>query len=137
MKRKIIVRIAVLGVIAAIFGWTGTGVYSGSSAVWDLKIELEAIYGTEYKGKDVENGTEDMVFVVEPKTRLLTNWNIRNAFSMDYKYVCQVIFATYVDGNIKSIRTITYQAVDPMGAEKSEMRAYLELDTKTETTENK
>lgn len=137
MKRKIIVRIAVLGLIASILGWTGAGVYSGSSAVRDLKIELETIYGTEYKGKDVENGTEDMFFVVEPKTRLLTNWNIRNAFSMDYKYVCQVIFTTYVDGNIKSIRTITYQAVDPMGAEKSEMRAYLELDTKTETTENK
>lgn len=137
MKRRIIVRIAVLGLIAFILGWTGPGVYSGSSAVRDLKIELETIYGTEYKGKDVENGTEDMVFVVEPKTRLLTNWNIRNTFSMDYKYVCQVIFTTYVDGNIKSIRTITYQAVDPMGAEKSEMRAYLELDTKTETTENK
>ena len=91
---------------------------------------------TEYLGKDVENGTEDMVFSVEPKTWFLTNWNLRNALSIDYEYECKVVFTTYVDGTIKSVRTITYQATDPMGAEKTAERAYLDLNSKMEKTEN-
>lgn len=78
-----------------------------------------------------------MVFVVEPKTWFLTNWNLRNALSIDYDYECKVIFTTYVDGSVESVRTITYQAVDPMGAEKIAERAFLDLDSKAETTENK
>ena len=115
----------------------GVGYYSSSSAVRDLKAELESIYGTEYTGKNVDNGTEDMVFVVEPKTWFLTNWNLRNALSIDYEYECKVVFTTYVDGSTKSLRTITYQAFDPMDAEKMVERAYLDLDSKIETTENK
>ena len=78
-----------------------------------------------------------MVFVVEPKTWFLTNWNLRNALSIDYKYECKVIFTTYVDGSAESVRTITYQAIDPMGSEKIAERAFLELGSKVETTENK
>lgn len=137
MKRKLIVSFIVLCLIIAILCWVGVGSYSSGSAVRDLKTELETIYGTEYTGKDIENGTEDMVFVVEPKTWFLTNWNLRNALSIDYEYECKVVFTTYVDGSTKSLRTITYQAFDPMDAEKMVERAYLDLDSKIETTENK
>ena len=137
MKRKLMVSFVVLCLIVATLCWVGVGSYSSGSAVRDLKTELEAIYGTEYTGKDIENGTEDMVFVVEPKTWFLTNWNLRNALSIDYKYECKVIITTYVDGSAESVRTITYQAVDPMGAEKTSDRAYLDLGSKVEKTESK
>ena len=131
------VSFAILCLVVAVVCWMGVGYYSSSSAVRDLKAELESIYGTEYTGKNVDNGTEDMVFVVEPKTWFLTNWNLRNALSIDYEYECKVVFTTYVDGSTKSLRTITYQAFDPMDAEKMVERAYLDLDSKIETTENK
>ena len=137
MKRKLIVSFIVFCLINAILCWVGVGSYSSGSAVRDLKTELEAIYGTEYTGKDIENGTEDMVFVVEPKTWFLTNWNLRNALSMDYEYECKVVFTTYVVGSAKSVRTITYQAVDHMGAEKTADKAYLDLGSKVEQTESK
>ena len=137
MKRKLMVSFVVLCLIVATLCWVGVGSYSSGSAVRDLKTELEAIYGTEYTGKDIEKGTEDMVFVVEPKTWFLTNWNLRNALSIDYKYECKVIITTYVDGSAESVRTITYQAVDPMGAEKIAERAFLDLGSRVETTENK
>ena len=137
MKRKLMVSFAILCLVVAVVCWMGVGYYSSSSAVQDLKAELESIYGTEYTGKNVDNGTEDMVFVVEPKTWFLTNWNLRNALSIDYEYECKVVFTTYVDGSTKSLRTITYQAFDPMDAEKMVERAYLDLDSKIETTENK
>ncbi len=137
MKRKLIVSFCVLCVIIAILCWAGVGSYSSGAAVRDLKTELESIYGTEYTGKNIENGTEDMVFVVEPKTWFLTNWKLRNALSMDYEYECKVVFTTYVDGTAKSVRTITYQAVNPMGAEKTFDRAYLDLSSKVEKTESK
>ena len=137
MKRKLMVSFAILCLVVAVVCWMGVGYYSSSSAVRDLKAELESIYGTEYTGKDVDNGTEDMVFVVEPKTWFLTNWNLRNALSIDYEYECKVVFTTYVDGSAKSVRTITYQAVDPMGAEKTADKAYLDLGSKVEKTESK
>ena len=136
MKRKLLALFIVLCLIVAILCWAGVGSYSSSSAVQDLKAELETIYGAEYTEKDTENGTEDMVFVVEPKTRFLTNWNLRNALSIDYKYECKVVFTTYVDGSAESVRTITYQAFDPMGAEKTADRAYLDLSSKVEKTES-
>ena len=137
MKRKLFISFIALCLVVAVVCWMGVGYYSSSSAVRDLKAELESIYGTEYTGKDVNNGTEDMEFVVEPKTWFLTNWNLRNALSIDYEYECKVILTTYVDGSEKSVRTITYQASDPMGAEKTAARAFLDLESKVETTENK
>ena len=137
MKRKLILSFVVLCLIVAMLCWVGVGFYSSNSAVRDLNAELETIYGPEYTGKDVDNGTEDMVFIVEPKTWFLTNWNLRNALSIDYEYECNVIFTTYVDGSVKSVRTITYQAVDPMGEEKMAERAHLALDSKVEQIENK
>ena len=137
MKKKIFVFVAVLVMMIAFFCWAGIGFYSSGSAVRDLKIELEAIYGTEYKERDTETGTEDMAIFVEPKTWFLTDWNLRNALSMDYKYECKVVFTTRVDGSIRNIRTITYQAVDPMGSENGDIRAHLLLESKAETTEKK
>ena len=136
MRRKLIASIVVLYLVVAFFCWIGVGSYSSGSAVRALKTELETIYGTEYTRKDTENGTEDMVFVVESKTWFMTNWNVRNALSIDYKYECKVIFTTFVDGNVASVRTISYQAVDPMGADKTYERAFLDLGSKVETTEN-
>ena len=137
MKSNLIVLFVVLCMIVTVLCWMGIGSYSSSSAVQDLRAELETIYGSEYTGKDVENGTEDMVFVVEPKAWFLTNWNLRNALSIDYEYNCKVIFTTYIDGSTESVRTITYQAVDPMGEEKIAQRAFLDLSSKVETTQNK
>ena len=137
MKRKLVASFAVLILIVSVLCWVGIGFYSSGAAVHDLKTELQTIYGTEYTGKAAENGTEDMVFVVEPKTWFLTNWNLRNAWSLDYEYECRVVFTTYIGGSVKSIRTITYQAVDPMGTEKTADRAYLDLASKEEKTESK
>ena len=137
MKRKLFISFIALCLVVAVVCWMGVGYYSSSSAVRDLKAELESIYRTEYTGKDANNGTEDMEFVVEPKTWFLTNWNLRNALGIDYEYECKVILTTYVDGSEKSVRTITYQAADPMGAEKTAARAFLDLESKVETTENK
>lgn len=137
MKRKLFVLFLILCLTIAILHWLGIGPYSSSSAVLDLKTELESIYGTEYTGKAVENGTEDMVFTVEPKTWFMTNWNLRNALGIGYKYECKVIFTTYTEGNIKTVRIITYQGIDPMGAANTANRASLDLASKAETTEIK
>lgn len=135
MKRKLIVSFAALCLMIAVLCWTGIGFYSSSSAVQDLKAELEDLYGTEYTEKITENGTEDMAFAVEPKTWLLTNWNLRNALGMDYEYECKVIFTTRADGAVTSVRTITYRAYDPMGFENMSERAHLDPDSKTEQTD--
>lgn len=125
----------ILCLTTAIFFWLGVGPYSSSSAVLDLQAELEAIYGSEYTGKAVPNGVEDMIFEIEPRTRFLTNWNLRNTLGLDYLYECRVIFTTYTKENAATIRTITYQASDPMGAENISRRATLDLTSKTEITE--
>ena len=126
MKRKYIAISLILCLVAVLINWLGIGYRPSSSAVLDLKAELEALYGKEYTGKAVEGGTEDMVFVVEPKTFFLTNWNVRNFLSKDYEYECKVVFTTYFeDGTGSKVREITYQGFDPMGRENSDCRAYL------------
>lgn len=137
MKRKMLVLIVAVGLTVGILHGLGIGFYSSSSAVLDLKEELEEIYGPEYNGKTAENGTEEMVFEVEPKTWFLTNWNLRNALGLDYQYECRVIYTTHCAENAKMVRVITYQASDPMGAESLDARASLNLDSKTETTQVK
>ena len=132
MQRKLLVFLAISCLVVAVVCWMGVGYYSSSSAVQDLKAELESIYGMEYMGKEADNGREDMVFVVEPKTWFLTNWDLRNALRIDYEYECRVVFTTYVDESIANVRTVTYQAVDPMGTEKMAERAYLVLNSKIE-----
>ena len=123
--------VSILCLISIVLHCTGIGLYSSGSAMHDLRSELEAIYGLEYTGKIVESGTEDMLFVVEPKTWIFTNWNLRNAIGIDYEYECKVIFTTHTEGNKIDERIITYQAFDPMGWENTDNRAYIDLDTKT------
>ena len=132
MKRKLITIVLVLCLIAAILYLFGIGYYYSGSAAVDLKADLESIYGKEYTGKITETGTQDMVFSIEPKTWFLTDWNFRNAWSMDYKYECSVIFTDYVDGKIVSVQRISYDAIDPMGEENADHGAYLILDSKSE-----
>ena len=132
--KKLIAALLVLCLAVALILWLGVGTYCSSSAVQDLNTALQSIYGAEYTGKEVENGTEDMVFVVEPKTWFLTNWNIRNALVLDYEYECSVVFTTYTTDAV-TVRTITYQGFDPMGRENMAEIAHLDLDSKVETTE--
>lgn len=110
MKTKLLVVLLILCAIAAFLYFSGFGPYSSSAAVADLKAELESIHGPE---------TEDMRFVIEPKTRIMTNWNLRNALGLDYEYACKVISK---DG------VIIYKGIDPMGAGEQYRRAYLELE---------
>ena len=137
MKRKLIIWFTALCLMIAVLYWSGIGFYSSSSAVQDLKTELVNMYGTEYTENVTENGTEDMIFTVEPKTWFLTNWNLRNALGMDYEYECKVIFTIHADGAVANVRTITYRAYDPMGSENMSERAHLDLDSKTEQTHTK
>ena len=130
MKRKRIILTLLLIVTVILFA-CGIGPHSNASAIQDLKAELETIYGPEYTGKLVENGSEDMEFVVQPTTWILTNWNLRNALSLDYHYECQVVFTVHTGKAAKIIRTITYQAIDPMGSDDLAVRAHLILDSRT------
>ena len=133
MKKKIIVLILFLCVATVVFlRVVGVGYYYSGAAGADLTAELESIYGAEYQGKIVDNGTEDMQFVIEPKTWFLTDYNIRSQLGLDYKYECKVIFTTYVDDQNSIVRTITYQGIDPMSREKMVEGASLDLDSKTE-----
>ena len=134
MKKKVIVLCAVMCLAFVLFLWVGIGPYSSGSAMADLEAQLVEIYGGEYSAKAVEGGTEDMAFSVTPKTWFLTNWNLRNSFGMDDEYECRVVFTTHLEGGRTEVRTITYRAVDPMGAENEATRAYLDLNSKSEET---
>ena len=136
MKQKIIACVLAVAVFGLVM-WLGIGPSSSGSAVADLMAELESIHGPEYTEKEVENGTEDMTFVVEPQTWFLTNWNLREMLGLDYAYECKVIFTTHTGEGRTLVRTITYQATDPMGKDATTARAHLDLDSKTETTEQK
>lgn len=136
MERKWIIALVVLCLVTTLLHCLGIGLYSSSSAVSDLKAELERIHGPEYTGKEAEKGTESMEFTVTSKTWFLTNWNLRNTLSLPYEYECQVIFTTQTPENTQITRTITYQAVDPMGAKNQTARAHLDLGSMTETTKN-
>ena len=111
MKRKLLTFGIALCIAAAVIAWMGIGPRTSSSAVADLKAELESIYGPE---------TERMRFEIEPRTWFLTNWNLRQSLGLDYVYECKVI---YVDEY-----TVTIRGIDPMGTEEIERRAYLVFD---------
>lgn len=132
MKKKSVILILILCLAACILHWAGMGYYTSSAAVSDLEAELEALYGEEYTGKETESGTEDMVFVIKPKTWFLTNWNLRNALGLDYKYSCSVVFTDDSQGRPETTRTIIYEGIDPMGKHHTADRAYLDLSSKTE-----
>ena len=135
MKRNWIGIVLVLAGIVAGLLLAGIGPYSSGSAVADLKEELETVFGPEYTGKPVENGAEDMVFEVEPKSFLLTNWNLCQALGLDYKYECRAVFTTHTGQGETSVRTVTYQAVDPMGKAAAAERAHLIPESREEAVE--
>lgn len=135
MKRNWLRIALVLAVTAAVLLWSGIGLYSSGSAVADLKAELESIYGPEYTGKAVEDGTEDMVFEVEPKSWMLTNWNLRSLLGLDYQYECRVVVTSHTADAEASVRTVTYQAVDPMGTAAMGERAHLIPESRVEAVE--
>lgn len=132
MQKKYIAAAVILCLAICIVNWSGIGYRPSSSAISDLKAELASLYGEEYTGKEVENGTEDMEFVVKPKTFFFTNWNLRNALCIDYEYECTVIFTNYIEGEQSKVRTVTYQGLDPMGTERARDRAYLNISSKVE-----
>ena len=137
MKKKYTTFIIIGIFLLCTLNWIGIGYHYSGAAAYDLAEELEAVYGEEYTGKEVADGLEDMVFQIEPKTFFMTNWNLRRFFSKPYRYECTVTYTTYVKENTTKIRTITYQAVDPMGYENENVGAHLIRESKVENTINK
>lgn len=132
-KKPRIVMICALCLIAVILCIRYTGpIYSGSAAA-DLKEALESVYGPEYTAKPVDNGTEDMHFEIESKA-FLRNWNLRQFFGLDCKYECRVVITTHTSDGSTHVRTITYQAVDPIGQDETYTRAGIDWDSKKEQT---
>lgn len=134
MKRKYTTFIIIGIFLLCTLNWIGIGYHYSGAAAYDLAEELEAIYGEEYTGKEVADGLEDMVFQIEPNTFFMTNWNLRRFFSKPYRYECTVTYTTYVEEKTTKIRTITYQAIDPMGYENENVGAHLIRESMVENT---
>jgi hypothetical protein len=133
-KRKAPILLLILCLLASMLYIRIRGpVYSGS-AVADLTEALEGVYGSEYAGKAVENGTEDMHFEIESKT-FLRLWNLRQLLGLDCRYECRVVFTTHMEDGTTQTRTIIYQAVDPMQAEEIAIRASIDWASKTERSD--
>ena len=105
-------------------------VYS-SSAVSDLTEALESVYGPEYTGKKTENGTEDMRFEIEAKS-VLRSWKLHQLLGMDYRYECRVVITTHASDGSTQVRTIAYQAADPMGQDEMYARATIDWNSRQE-----
>lgn len=106
--------------------WTGVGPYTSGSAVQDLTAELTDLHGEPYTGRETASGTEDMTFSVESETFFLTNYSLRSALGLDYRYSCKVIYTTHSAVGEVHTRTVTYTGLDPMGSGKETARAYLD-----------
>jgi len=127
MKKKLPVLLAVAALLVSGFCWAGIGYYSSGSAVRDLKAELVTLHGEPYTGREVEGGTETMEFSIKSDTFFLTNYNLRHFFGWDYRYKCEVIYTVSDDNGIVRVRKINYVGIDPMGADESDIRAYIEM----------
>lgn len=133
MKKPGMLLICVLGLMILILCIQSSRPFSSSSAVADLKEELEAVYGPEYIGRQVENGTEDMRFEIE-STVFLRNQALRSFFGLDDTYECRVVITTHSNDGSTGVRTIVYQAVDPMGCDGMYVRASIDWDSMEERT---
>ena len=127
-RKKFIVLIPVIIIVLVICN-LGIGYYRSGSAVRDLTEELTTLYGEPYTGCEVANGTEDMEFSIEPGTFFLTDESFRSFWGLDYRYECKVIYTTYSNDGTVSVRTITYDAVDPMGPSEQFDRAHLVMES--------
>ena len=132
MERKkfvVLISVIIIVVIVLIICKLGIGYYTSGNAVRDLTEELTTLYGEPYTGREVENGTEDMEFSIESDTFFLTDENFRSFWGLDYRYECKVIYTTYSNDETVSVRTITYNAVDPMGSSGQFDRAHLVMES--------
>ncbi|MDD6815599.1 MAG: hypothetical protein PUE84_04055 [Firmicutes bacterium] len=132
MERKkfiVLIPVIIIVIIVLVICNLGIGYYRSGSAVRDLTEELTTLYGEPYTGREVENGTEDMEFSVESGTFFLTDENFRYFWGLDYRYECKVIYTTYSNDETVSVRTITYDAVDPMGPDVQFDRAHLVMES--------
>jgi len=132
-NRFVVVIVSVLVLIGLVCG-LGIGPYTSASAARDLREALAVVHGEPYTGRIVEGGTESMEFTVEPNSFFLTNWTLRSLFGWDYRYNCTVIYTTSANGETVSVRTVTYQGIDPMDNGEETQRAYLDLESMQEQT---
>ena len=130
-KKPRIVLICALCLMAVILCIRSTGPIHSGSAAADLKEALESVYGTEYTGKTVENGTEDMRFEIE-STAFLRSRSLRAFFGLDDTYECRVVITTHTGEGSTHVRTISYQAVDPIGQDETYIRASIDWDSREE-----
>ena len=129
MKKKPYPLLAVLLALLALLCSLGVGPYRSGAAAHDLKEQLAAIHGEPYTGREVDGGTESMEFTIESDSFFLTDWNLRNALGWDYRYTCVVTYTCHRNDGSISQRTITYKAVDPMGHDEAEVRAYIDVES--------
>lgn len=133
MKKKLLSLLLIAALVLCAICWSGIGYYSSGSARQDLIEELTVLHGEPYTNREVENGVEDMEFSVEPMTFFLTNWNLRQALGLDYQYKCSVTYTVQSAGEVIDVHVITYTGFDPMGNGNEEVRAYIDIDSKTES----
>ena len=128
MKKKTVTLLAVLAVLLCLLCGLGVGPYLSGAALQDLTEQLAAIHGEPYV-LETENGTERLEFTIESDSCFLTNWNLRNFFGWDYGYTCTVTYTAHsADGSLHT-QTTTYKAVDPMGHDEAEVRAYIDVES--------
>ena len=126
MKKRLPRYLTIAVVFIGIVRCAGIGYYSSGLAIRDLKAELIAIHGEPYT-REVEEGTETMEISIEPSTFFFTDYNLRHFFGWDYQYKCEVIYTISNDKGIVSVQKIDYVGLDPMGAEKADVRAYIDM----------
>lgn len=133
MKKKWVSLLLIAALVLCAICWSGIGYHSSSAATQDLIEELTALHGEPYTNRQVENGAEDMELSVEPMTFFLTNWNLRQALGLDYRYKCSVTYTVHSAGEVIDVHVITYTGFDPMGNGNEAARAYIDTDSKTES----
>jgi len=75
-----------------------------------------------------------MEILVKTRNYFLTDWGFRSFWGWDYRYECKVIYTTYSNGEAVGVKTITYDAIDPMNFEEQSERAYLIMESVKEET---
>ena len=114
MKKKHFIPLIPITILVLLL-LAGIGPHTSSSAIRDLTAALTELHGDPYVGRDVEYGTEDMSFSIESRTFFLTNYNLRKALSLDYRYRCKVVYTTHSSAGETYTYVVTYAGYDPMG----------------------
>ena len=128
MKKKTVTLLAAFLALLALLCCLGIGPYRSGAAAHDLSEQLAAIHGEPYV-LETENGAERLEFTVESDSFFLTNWTLRRFFGWDYRYTCTVTYTAHsADGSLYT-QTTTYKAVDPMGHDEMDERAYIDVES--------